>query len=323
MSERTKRQHVVPRFYLSKFCDSDGKVWTYGANMKPLASIPEKTGAETNFYSPIGPDGERYDEIEMLLSQIEDGVAPLWDDLSDGRMPTGEDRDMVSLFLAAQYLRSPSVVSAGAELAGHIAHHTTQVLASHKEVHERSVNEFEAETGKTISPEERNKMREFLNNTDNYKISVLRSSGLQALGGMEDLANRFFNMSWVVGRSKDQHLITSDSPVTRVSDPVTHHPLYGDGGFANKSVRVQFPMSPNRMLEMTWQGNERDCVVEIPKNMARKMNGQRAFAAHRYVFGSQSDAGIKKLCDKWLSRGNSLKVKTSRCAPEIEVKRKL
>lgn len=323
MSARTKRQHVVPRFYLSKFCDSDGKVWTYGANMKPLASVPEKTGVETNFYSPTGPNGERYDEIETLLAQIEGGAAPLWNDLSNGRMPTGEDRDIISLFLAAQYLRSPSVVSASAELAAHIAHHTTQVLASHKEAHERSVDEFEAETGEAISPEERKKMREFLSNTGNYKISVLRSAGLQALGGMEELANMFLNMAWVVGRSKDQHLITSDSPVTRVSDPATHHPLYGDGGFANKTVRVQFPMSPNRMLEMTWQGNERDCVVEIPKNMARKMNGQRAFSAQRYVFGSQRDAGIKKLCDKWLSRGNSPKVTTGRNTPEIEVKRKL
>ncbi len=323
MSERTKRQHVVPKFYLSKFCDSDGKIWTYGANMKPLASVPEKTGVETNFYSPIGPDGERYDEIEPFLSQIEGGAAPLWGDLSNGRMPTGEDRDMISLFLAAQYLRSPFVVTAGAELAGHIAHHATQVLASHKQAHERSVDDFEAETGETISPEEREWMREFLSNPDNHKISVLRSAGLQMLGGMETIANMFFNMTWVVGRSKDQHLITSDSPVTRVSDPATHHPLYGDAGFANKTVSVQFPLSPDRMLEMTWQGIERDRVVEIPKKMAREMNGRRAFYAERYVFGSQRDGGIQKLCDKWLSREKLPKVTTGRDTAEIEVKRKL
>jgi hypothetical protein len=291
--------------------------------MKPLASVPEKTGVETNFYSPIGPNGERYDEIEKFLSQIEGDAAPLWDDLSDGRMPIGEDRDMISLFLAAQYLRSPSVVTAGAELAGHIAHHTTQVLASHKEAHERSVDDFEAETGETISPEERKWVREFLSNPDNHKISVLRSAGLQMLGGMETIANMFFNMTWVVGRSKDQHLITSDSPVTRVSDPATHHPLYGDAGFANKTVRVQFPLSPDRMLEMTWQGNERNRVVEIPKKMGREMNGRRAFYAERYVFGCQRDGGTQKLCEKWLSREKLPKVTTGRDTAEIEVNRKL
>lgn len=323
MAQRTKKQHLVPRFYLSKFGDADDLVWTYAAKTKPRGRKSEATAVETNFYSPIGEDGERYDEVEKLLGLIESGAAPLWGAVTHGKVLAGDDRDMLALFLAAQYLRSPSVVYAGAEMMAGIVHHTTQVLAANKKAHERSVDDYEVGTGVTISPDEREKMREFLSNPDNFTLSVLRSAGLPMLGSMGHLADIFSTMKWVVGRSRDQHLITSDSPVTRISDPATHSPIYGDGAFANKTVRVQFPLSPDRMLEMTWQGEERERVAEIPKFMAREMNGRRAAQAHRFVYANQYDLGIAKLCDKWLDGERPPKISTGRKMPKIEIKRKL
>jgi Protein of unknown function (DUF4238) len=254
---------------------------------------------------------------------IESGAAPLWDAVSQGKVLAGEDREMIALFLAAQYLRSPSVIHAGAEMMAGLAHHTARTIAADKKTHEQSVDSYEADTGKSISASEREKMREFLSNSDNFTINVLRSAGLPMLGGIERLAKTFFNMKWVVGRSKDQHLITSDNPVTRASDPSTHSRLYGTGTFANKTVRVQFPLSPDRMLEMTWQGKERERVAEIPKRMAREMNGIRAAQAQRFLYASRGDVGIEKLCEKWLDRESSPKILIGRDTPNIEVKRKL
>ena len=225
MAERTKKQHVVPKFYLSKFCDPDGLVWTYSGGAEPRGDKPEATAVETNFYSPIGADGERFDEAEKLLGSIESNAAPLWDDLCAGKVFSGNEREHIALFLSAQYLRSPSTVCAGAEMMASLAHHTAQFVAANKEAHEQSVDSYEEETGDKISPEEREKMRKFLSDPNNFSINVLRSAGLPMLGGMGNLANIFLNMKWVVGRSKDQHLITSDSPVTKVSDPATHSPI--------------------------------------------------------------------------------------------------
>ncbi|AZL58800.1 DUF4238 domain-containing protein [Tabrizicola piscis] len=323
MTSRTKKQHVVPRFYLNKFCDPGGLVWTYSSGNNPRADKPEATAVETNFYSPIGGTGERFDEVEKLLGAIEGNAAPLWDKLTEGKVFKGEEREHIALFLAAQYLRSPSVVGAGAEMMAHLAHHTAQLIASDQEVHEQSVDRYEEATGDVISPEEREKMRTFLNDPSNFSISVLRSAGLPMLGGIGNLANIFLNMKWVVGRSKDQHLITSDSPVTRVSDPATHRPFYGDGAFANKTVRVSFPLTPTRIVELTWQGEERERVVEIPKRMAREMNGLRAAQAERFVYASLNDDGIVRLCDKWLDREKRPKIVTSSDVPSINVKRKL
>lgn len=323
MSSRTKKQHIVPRFYLSKFCDPDGLVWTYSGLDKPRGDKPEATAVETNFYSPIGADGERFDEAEKLLAQIEGNAAPLWENLCTGKVLVGEEREHIALFLAAQYLRSPSTVRAGAELMASFAHHTAQFIASDKDAHEQSVDNYEEETGKRISPKEREEMREFMSDPNNFSINVLRSAGLPMLGGMGNLANIFLNMKWVVGRSKDQHLVTSDSPVTRISDPTTHSPVYGDGAFANKTVRVSFPLTPARIIELTWHGEERERVVEIPKTMAREMNGIRAAQAERFVYASESDFGITKLCKKWLKPEKPPKIVTGSDTPSIHVKRKL
>lgn len=323
MAERAKRQHVVPRFYLNKFCDSDGLIWTYSGGGKPRGDKPEATAVETNFYSPVTADGERFDEIEQLLGTIESNAAPLWDDLCEGRIFKGESRDHIAIFLAAQYLRSPSVVRAGAEMMGHFAHQTAQFIATNKELHEKSVDDYENNTGTRISPTEREKMRKFMSDSSNFSINVLRSAGLPMLGGIGGLANIFFNMKWIVGRSIDQHLITSDSPVTRTSDPKTHSLLYGDGAFANKTVRVHFPLTPSRMIELTWSGDERHRVVEIPKKIARSMNGIRAAQAERFIYSCKNDHGITKLCGKWVGRKISPAIVVGRDSPALEVKRKL
>lgn len=323
MSSRTKKQHVVPRFYLNKFCDPDGLVWTYSGRNKPHGDKPEATAIETNFYSPIDADGERFDEAEKLLGTIEGNAAPLWDDLCEGKVFEGEARDHIALFLAAQYLRSPSTIRAGAEMMASVAHHTARFIVGNKKAHEQSVDSYEEKTGNKISPEDRDKMREFLSDSNNYSIKVLRSAGLPMLGTMGNLAKIFLNMKWVVGRSKDQHLITSDSPVTRISDPATHSSVYGDGAFSNKTVRVNFPLTPTRIIELTWKGEERERVVEMPKIMAREMNGVRAAHAERFVYASKCDYGIAKLCDKWLAREKPPKIVVGSDTPSIQVKRKL
>lgn len=323
MSSRTKKQHIVPRFYLSKFCDPGGLVWTYSGLGKPRGAKPEATAVETNFYSPIGANGERFDEAEKLLAHIEGNAAPLWENLCAGKVLAGEERQHIALFLAAQYLRSPSIIRVGAELRGSLVHQTAQFMASHKEAHDDSVDNYEEETGQKISLEERENMREFMSDPNNFSINVLRSAGLPMLGGIGTLANFFLNMKWVVGRSKAQHLITSDSPVTRISNPTTHSPMYGDGAFANKTVVVSFPLTPTRIILLMWQGEEDERVVEIPKTMARKLNGIRAMQAERFVYASESDFGITKLCEKWLKPEKPTKMVTSRDTPSIHVKRKL
>lgn len=311
MNTRTKRQHLVPRFYLNRFCDDEGMVWTYGANQKPRANKPENTAIETNIYSPVDKVGERFDDIEKVLADIEGEAAPLWGELMSGKVMCGEARRVLATFLAIQFLRSPMSIHAGAQLTGLLTHHIASVQLDS----EMKKNSTEFAGNKAIL--------EFLRDTSNYKIDVDRATGLGMLIGTEKLAYFLHEMKWTVGLSRKQHLITSDSPVTRISDPYTHDPIYGDLGFANKTVRVQFPLTPDMMLELCWGNGERERIVDIPKNLARQMNSVRAAQAKRFLNANQLDPGIQKLCDKQIGSKYKPIVKTGRNDPEIDVKRRL
>ncbi len=311
MTKRTKRQHIVPRFYLSRFCNEGGMVWTYGAGKEPMARKPEDTAVETNFYSPIDKDEKRFDDAERVLAMIEGAAAPLWEEVMAGKVMKGKAREDFSLFLAAQFLRSPAAIGAGAQMAGLWVHHNLKMHLARKP---------ETDDTKSVADED---IREILKDPSNYKIDVLREAGLPMLGGIETLAGVFLDMTWIVGRSKDQHLITSDSPVTRTSDPRTHHPSYGDAGFVNKTVRVEFPLAADRILQLFWGSGERERIVEIPKWMAREMNGVRAVHAERFLYANRRDFGIQRLCNKWLGRERKPTVTAGPNDPVIDVKRKL
>ncbi|MEM9797362.1 MAG: DUF4238 domain-containing protein [Pseudomonadota bacterium] len=313
----------MPRFYLQKFCDVDGLVWTYSDKNEPRADKPEATAVESNFYSPVRADGERFDEAEKLLGIFESNAAPLWECLCSGTVLTDEEREKVTLFLAAQYLRSPSSVRAGAEIMASFASKAVDLITKDDEAYHQYLADYEERTGNATSPEMRAEARKLIGNPKNLSMSVLRAAGLPILGGIPKLADIFLNMNWIVGRSRDQHLITSDCPVTRVSDPRTHSRIYGDGAFANKTVRVTFPLTPTRIVELTWKGNQREGVVEIPRKMAKELNSIRAAQAERFVYASKNDTGIVKLCKKWLEPEKRARIVMGRDTPAIDVKRKL
>ena len=323
MSTRTKKQHLVPRFYLNRFCDANGRVWTYSADSEPFSRRPEDTAVESNFYSPVGEEGERFDDIESALATIEGNASPLWEELLAGKVMKGKARESMAIFLAAQFLRSPTMVGAAAEAMGFMLNPIIQRVSRDTKISEETAFLRDENDDKRESADTRERVRKFFSDPNNYKIHVLREIGLQALNSVDACANVFLNMTWVVGLSRDQHLITSDSPVTRAYDPKTHHPIYGYHGFANKSLRVNFPLSPYFALELVWEGDERERIVDIPVELVREMNRLRAAQADRYVYSSQRDSGIQKLCTKWISSERKRIESMGADCPEIEIKRKI
>jgi hypothetical protein len=67
MGERTKRQHIVPRFYLRHFTQADGELWTHDCvSGSARKSTPEKTAYETNIYTPPGEHGVAWQLIVRM-----------------------------------------------------------------------------------------------------------------------------------------------------------------------------------------------------------------------------------------------------------------
>lgn len=297
---RAKGQHYVPRFYLSHFADTDGFVHTYDKQEGICRGAkPEDTGKEGNFYSFDGPDGEHWDELETTLSQIESLAAPVHARLVAGSIPTDGDRDAYALFLATLYMRTPAMVNAMAGFYGDLAQITSMIAEDNPLDPAAFVQEYEAKIGRSIEPDERQRIVAMLGNKQNITMNVDRRVGLNAIKSAPEVANLLRQMSWLVLDVHDGNLITSDNPVVRVSPPETRNSPYGDGGFLHKRMFVTVPLAPHRILEMCWGAGDHRQVVKADRERRKVYNRARAMFAERYLYASKRDDGVLSLAKKY------------------------
>lgn len=297
---RTKQQHYLPRFHLDYFKDADGKVWTFDTVGGDVwAASPANTARQGNFYSPKDESGEYIDGIEDWLTNIESTAAPLYAQVIEGKVLRDQERADFSAFLASLYARSPANIRTSAELQGHAIQFAYSAYLGDRDLFDRSFDEMDKEKGTTTSKEDRDEAFEFANKKDAYTLEVNQHAGLMGIAISDRIAPIFYDMKWDLIAVDDQHLITSDSPVARVPNPDDYHPIYGDGGFFGKRTYVTFPLSPHRLLQLTWSKKPEGEIIRASRRQARVFNIQRAYCSERYLFASTNDSGIRRLGKKY------------------------
>lgn len=321
---RPKRQHTVPKFYLEHFTDPEGKVWSYDLMLDQVrAGIPQNTAVETNFYSVKDESGEYVDLLEKWLADVEGKAAQLYPKLLSGEIFADQERADFAVFLSSLHLRSPAMIRAGAQLMGEMVQHVYDIVLQDRKRFDDLMDKTDAKSGKTTPPEKRDEAFDFAKDKSRYVIAVDRKIGLKAMGAIDRLTKIFFQMNWMIIECRDQHLITSDNPVIRVTPHGEYHPIYGDGGFLNENVLVTVPLSPSMMLELTWADHSVSGIYQADKKRGRLYNRQRALFSERYLYASRMDAGIQALGRKHASPGVQIKTSgPSELAP-VEVRRRL
>lgn len=319
---RPKRQHYVPRFYLEHFADINGMVWSYDLQAESIRpATPENTAVETNFYSVIDAEGEHNDEIENWLQGVEGKASELYPKVLRGERLQGQEKADFAVFIASLFTRSPAIVTAYAELMGKFAQHITDLTMRNRTQFDTEMDRYDADRGVTTSGKERDELFEFAKDKTRYFVEVDKKRGLEALAGTDHLTPIFYDMTWAVFESKDQHLITSDNPVVRVTPPSDHHPIYGDGGFLNKRVNVSLPLSSTRMLGLFWNDKAVVGVHPIGREAGKVYNRQRAHFSERYLYASERDSGIQALGRKYRKPGLRMELQgTGELAP-VKVRR--
>ena len=73
------------------------------------------------------------------------------------------------------------------------------------------------------------------------------------IGNAPQVANLFLHMNWSLFRADSLFFVTCDNPIFRSIDSKTVHRIYGDHGLLNRTAQITFPLSPKRLLMMTWQ----------------------------------------------------------------------
>lgn len=326
-ANRTKKQHYVPWFYLEHFVDADGMVWTYDKKQESPAAdarkaTPENTAVSTNFYSVQNEDGSYNDQLEEYLGKIESDAAPLYGAMLQGKVPTDDSKNVMSLFFAALYARSPALINSAAWMTGAMAQVTAGASFSDRKRFDASMDRMEQDLEKEpTSAEQRDKMFELMKNRDGFTMQVLQKAGLVAMSAIEPITDIFNKMHWILVESKDQHLVTSDNPVVKIN-PDPPHPFYGDGGFTMPNVFVTIPLSPRFMLEMSWNKSPLKSLFQADRERGRLYNRQRAGFAEQYLFSSRKDDGIGLLTKKNKDSGLKLRMDGPKIS-KIDVKRRL
>lgn len=240
MSQGTKKQHYIPRFYLKHFC--------YGNESQIGIYLPDK---EIMRY-PVGLKDQAYRDyfygkdgvIEEWLSKIENEAAPILNRMcSSGYVPNKDAEDYLSIlhFVLLMSMRNPSE----AEGMGEARRQLFEKLADLKK--EDGVEDISGDTS-----------------LEDIKM-VLKQVPLMT-SVCSDL-----NMKLIINKSKEA-FITSDNPVIKYNQFLEERkwPL-SVTGYASIGIQLFFPLNPTTMLliydDNTYKvGNRKDVMIEIFTN---------------------------------------------------------
>ena len=263
-----------------------GHVWTYDAQTGQVRhAIPEETAVETHFYSVETDGGTMDTRIEAKLSEIESNAAPAYEMLLQGTVP-GETQERMdfAVFLALMYLRTPAMRRMNAEMISRHMQIMCYAYGTDERAFDAMLRRFEEGTGRApLTAEQKERLRQDFIDPTSYVLEVSKERTLGALGASDELTPILFQMKWSIVMPCHGFFITTDNPLVREVDPKTRHPIYGDHGFLNKTAEVIFPLSPQRLLLLSWEKDARE-IGAFERDHVEHINRYLAAHSDRYLY---------------------------------------
>ena len=300
-----KRHHFIPILHLKNFIGSDPKaqVWTYDAESGEVRSaLPENTAVQSHFYSIETDDGTMDTRVEDFLATVESKAAPTYEALLEGRAPAKGTQARVDFatFLALMYVRTPAMRRMGAEMVGRHMQIMCYAFGINEKAFDALNRRAEAAGCRDLSDEEKEKLRRDFLDPSGYVMQIAKERTLMVFGAADKLAPILHNMKWSVIEPMHGFFITTDNPLVREVDPKTCHPVYGDHGFMNKTAEVLFPLSPQRMMLMSWNEDARDVNAKWPSaTHVDRINMGLAARSVRYLYAHLHHKRLKLLAERF------------------------
>lgn len=247
-----KNQHFVPQFYLRKFVNQNNEVQVLDRDLMKITN-PRGTrkicfeeffyGVETGKFDAISQEIENnFDGIENYISK---NLEPIVDKILNGKQIGHSEKWVIALLMSMLWIRGP-------EMRSHIQNIQQQVakLAITQEFSifpNKRFDQYDKETGKTTSPEMREKLKEVFVNQE-YEIQFNNALHLENLNDISRYAHMFCFQHWTVFISKLQKkFVTTDNPVA-IRFPKRKGLLQG-GTFLERAH--YFPLTPDIFILAT------------------------------------------------------------------------
>ncbi len=297
-----KKQHVIPRLHLQYFTGEDGRVWTYDAlSGRRWSRAPEETATEQHFYSFEQADGTLDTRLEENLARIEDRAAPIYKAILDGNVHglAPQSRMDFAHFVGLMYSRTRSVRRQAATCFGQFIQSALYAQALNPHAFNAFIRTFESRSARTLTEEQRAKVREGMLDPSRFRMTVYKEVGLRAIALADKLAPIFYNMRWWLMGTTGGYYVTSDHPVVLEIGPGAR-----DKGFLTPTAEVTMPLSPRTLLLMTWRQVE--YAKEIPEEHVHAANEARAQNSEQYLYAHLNDEKVASLAAEYRSARPSM-----------------
>lgn len=306
-----RRQHYVPILHLKNFVGQQPQnhVWTYD-KIKATArhSMPDETGLEAHFYSAEQADGSMDTRLETYLSDVENLAAPIYENLIQAdTIPADQQRMDFAHFLALMYARTPTMRRLYGEMSGQMLQTLTFAYGSNDKAFTGMLKRYEADTGKRLTLEEAERLKQDFIDPSKYIMNIHKERTLAALNISDKLTPMFFDMTWTVSSLITGFLFTSDNPILKQYAKGSFHPAYGDGGFLNETVRVSFPLSPKKLLTLSWVKSAPSHSY-VTRPYAESLNEARAAQSERFLYAHIHHKNILKLAAKYAATKRTMQM---------------
>jgi hypothetical protein len=289
---KKKNQHIVPQFYLRRFC-RDGKLWLFDKkNGKYWHQNPSEVVKKAHFYSVVGEDGSLDTGVEDILGIIERTTHDIFAKIDAGQSLDEIDKATLARFIAYQMVRVPYFRNMCNSIGKSVYENELELSFGNKKRASQSLIDM-GKNESTITEEHLEKLVNFVNRRA-YTINISKNLSLEMMLQFGDVIGRlFYCMKWSIhSAARGGAFITSDNPLTIVGPPMEE---------GARGVRVLtpgalklFPLGSNHCLVMEDRG---DTIVRKPlqRKLVRWMNSCTAGNCTRFLMARDKEVLAKAI----------------------------
>ena len=265
-----KRHHFVPIFYLDNFCNKSGLLWIYDCNKKDLRKqTPKNTTVQTNYYSFIGLDKKKHNEVETYLSGLEGDTKPIIDKINNKEIIDLNEKLILTAFISLLRSRVPYFEKEHDEILDKVLKIYNKIIFSNKENTQKLIEQFaKNKEEKSISPES---MMNFIKK-EQYTIKVNKEWTLESMFDMARAISLYlFQMDWYFYYSSKSSFITSDNPFVLIPpSDYEKKGIYGLG-ILTPGVKKIIPLTQKACLVICDKGDKIE-KIDISSKEVREIN---------------------------------------------------
>src|ERR1700730_13243156 len=147
--------HIIPRFYLEQFANTDGRVWTYEKEKPTHPRSTASQGYENGYFAYVHSDGTKDESFETELAKIEDRCkdTPLCAKSELYDLTALAHKNELALYVGLLFSRSTSRRKASAVNWAKLQGPFAQLEFDEDYVHNTAAH-FSEVSGETLTPEQ-------------------------------------------------------------------------------------------------------------------------------------------------------------------------